>query len=42
VEFRLVTGLHVTNEERCDHRMYLFMAQVRDKIDKAPFQVSAY
>lgn len=42
MEFRLVTDLHVTNEERPDNRMYLFMAQVRDKIDKGPFQTSAY
>jgi len=42
VEFRLVTDFHVTNEERPDYRMYLFMAQVRDKIDKGPFQASAH
>ena len=33
VELRLsMTDSHVTNEECRDHRMYLFMAQVRDKI----------
>ena len=37
MEFHLVTDLHVTDEERRDYRMYLFMAQVRDKIS---FQVS--
>ena len=37
-----MTDLYVTNKERCDYRMYLFMAQVRDKIDKTSFQASAH
>ena len=39
MESRLVTDLHVTDEERCGRRMYLFMSQVGDEIDKIPFQV---